>query len=261
MMEVIVSNVFVRNAALCTLIAVMLVDTSLVVAETSPTKAINNQEQALDRALEYAGFVNTKGFVRPSAASCVSEIAYVDSTTPFLSDSIAGPNRWVVTFDSVFLNLGGWSSETVANQIRKSYHFVLDPLTGRLLTVYSTCEGVHVDLPPELPADSSAVLLSSNERHTSLVDSIPPVSFYEALDAAVPTNPLQAKEIQAWLVMFSDHGRDPIPCWIILARGTAPFAIPSAPSLNPESQEPRLSSTRIRCVINAVSGKWLSFEG
>jgi hypothetical protein len=234
---------------------------SVTLAADASQYVLQTKEQALQRALEYSGFKESPGFVVPQADSCVKMMEIKDSTTPFLSDSISGAERWVVTFDSVFLDFGGWARETVMDQIRKSYHFVLDPSTGRLLTVYTTCEGVYVDAPPELSADSSAVLLSSNERHTSLVDSIPPVSFYEALDAAVPTNPLQAKEIRAWLVMFSYHGRDPIPCWIILGRGTAPFARPTPPRFGPEQYAPRLSNTCIRCVINAVTGKGLFCGG
>ncbi|MEW5796274.1 MAG: hypothetical protein AB1772_07910 [Candidatus Zixiibacteriota bacterium] len=254
-------QVFAERPALGAFLASLLVLATLEAAETPRSVVIENQEQALNRALKYAGFANSKGFVRPSAASCVTETAFADSTTPFLSDSIAGPKRWIVTFDSVFLDFGGWSSETVSNQIRKTYNFVLDPPTGRLLKVYSTYEGPDSALLPEPPTDSSTVRLSRNERHVSLVESVPFVSFYQALDAAVPTNPLQAKEIQAWLVMFSHHGAQPVPCWIILARGTIPFPKPSAPSLSPATQESRLSSTSIRCIINATSGKWLFCEG
>ena len=233
-----------------------------VFASDAAQVALQTKEQALQRALAYSGFMQMPGFVVPQADSCVQMMAIKDSTTPFLSDSISGAERWVVTFDSVFLELGGWSAGTVSNQIRKTYNFVLEPSTGRLLKVFTTYHGPEADLLPMLPADSATVNLSRNERHVSLVDSVPPLSFYEALDVAAPSNPLKAKEIQAWLVMFSHHGADPVPCWIILGRGTAPFPLPSAPSLDIEADTGgRLSSTSIRCIINAVTGKGLFFQG
>jgi hypothetical protein len=234
---------------------------SVTLAADASQYVLKTKEQALQRALEYSGFTESPGFVVPQADSCVKMMEIKDSTTPFLSDSISGAERWVVTFDSVFLDFGGWAKSTVDNQIKKSYHFVLDPVTGRLLKVFSVYGKPAADILAELPADSATTRLNFNERHVSFVDSIPGITLYRALDGAVPTNPLQAKEIRAWLVMFSDHGRDPIPCWIILGRGTAPFALPGPPTLGPEQYAPRLSSTSIRCVINAVSGKGLFCGG
>jgi hypothetical protein len=131
----------IRNLAIKTLSSVFLTliaaAAPVVTAQQPRVEAIESQEQALTKALEYAGFAKAKGFVRPSAASSVTETAFADSTTPFLSDSIAGSKRWIVTFESIFLDFGGWSKETVSNQIRKTYNFVLDPATGRLLKVYS----------------------------------------------------------------------------------------------------------------------------
>jgi len=224
-------------------------------------RVLETKEQALEQALQYSGFLRSPGFVVPDADSAVVLRPEVDSTTPFLSDSISGPKRWVVRFDSVFLDVGNWVSEVRLNQIRKTYYFVLDPPTGRLLKVYSIYKGTDVDLPPEPLAESSAAYLSLNERYVSLVGYVPPVSLYQALGAAVASNPLKAKEIHAWLVMLSLHDQEPIPCWIIVAKGTAPFPKPSAPSLSPATQEPRLSSTRIRCAINAVTGKGLFCQG
>jgi len=255
------SEAMVRSGVFCGLLFCFVALAASAAAEDPSSSVIENQQQALDRALEYAGFSKSKYFTRPSAASCVAETAFEDSTTPFLADSITGPRRWIVTFDSVFLDYDKWTPDAVETQLKKTYHFVIDPPTGRLLKVYTVYNGDDMDSPPELPADSAAARLDLNEHYVSLVDSVPPVSFYEALNASVACHPLKAKEIQAWLVMLSKHGAEARPCWVILARGTVPFPLPPAPSLSPEADEMRLSGTTVRCVVDATTGKWLSFEG
>jgi hypothetical protein len=229
---------------------------SVTLAADASQYVLKTKEQALQRALEYSGFTESPGFVVPQADSCVKMMEIKDSTTPFLSDSISGAERWVVMFDSVFLDFGGWAKSTVDNQIKKSYHFVLDPVTGRLLKVYSVYEKPAMDLTPEPSVEASEANLIQNERYVSLVDLVPPVSLYRALDVAVPAEPLTSKEVHACLVMLSAHEGEPKPCWVILARGTPPWPVPfSIPPTEYGSTSPDHYVYTMRCVVDATTGK------
>jgi hypothetical protein len=242
------------------MVAVALCATMALAADANQV-VLQTKEQALQRALAYSGFMQMPGFVVPQADSCVRMMEIKDSTTPFLSDSISGAERWVVTFDSVFLKVGRWSDGIVRNQIKKSYHFVLDPITGRLLKVYSEYGKFAMDLTPEPTAEASAIDLSRNERYVSLVDSVPPVSLCGALDKAFFTQPLPSKEIHAWLVMHSSHELPPKPCWVILARGTPPWPVPfSIPDSKYGSQSPDHYVYTMRCVIDATSGRGIGCQ-
>ena len=92
--------------------------------------------QAMAQALAYCGFENLRKFSQPSAATSTEKTTVVDTTTPFLSDRISGEGRWVVTFDSVYLEMDSvWSEKNHARQLQKTYKAYLDPETGQLLKI------------------------------------------------------------------------------------------------------------------------------
>lgn len=221
--------------------------------------ALMSTDQAVTRALQYAGFENMKAFSRTTSSCSSSESDFVDSITPFLSDSISGSNRWLVQWDTVTLTFDTiWSEFNETNQVKKTYTFVLEAATGRLMRVYTeAADGDGITGPSFTAEEAEDRLRARGLVYTGLVDSVPPVSFYEALGEAIFIQPLRAKEIRAWLVMLSSRGREPFPCWVIEGRGVPRISLPSAPV--PESQQPqqRLSGDCFRCVIDATTGSGL----
>jgi hypothetical protein len=223
-----------------------------------------DSESARIRALAYSGFEKTRDRSRLALSSTAREEAFLDSTTPYLSDSISGQARWIVTFDSVYLDFetSSWSEGLKANQLKKTYNFVIEPETGRLLKIYTDYEGDDIGLAPELASEEMEhYLRGSGLVYTGLVDDPPPVTFYEALQTAVFVQALSVKEILAWLVMCSHHGRPPKPCWIIVGRGVPQVSLPGAPGAYSDSNQERRSGKRFSCEIDAITGEGIGCGG
>jgi hypothetical protein len=221
--------------------------------------ALMSTAEALTRALQYAGFEDMKIFSRETASGSSFEVDIVDSTTPFLSDSISGSNRWLVQWDTVTLTFDTmWSEFNEANQVKKTFTFVLEAATGRLMKVYTeVADGDDITGPSFTVEEAEDRLRARGLVYAGFVDGVPPVSFYEALGEAIFIQPLRAKEIRAWLVMLSSRGREPFPCWVIEGRGVPRIPLPSAPVSGSQQPQQRLSGDCFRCVVDATTGKGL----
>ena len=133
---------------------------------------------------------------------------------------------------------------------------MLEPGTGRLLKIYTDYNEDDPSVPAEWPAKQmEREKRSINVVYAGLVDTVPPVSFHEALEESIFTQPLSAKQILAWLVMYSRQGEEASPHWVILGRGVPPIGLPSAPDRFTNPNQDRLSGNRFECVIDAISGK------
>jgi hypothetical protein len=63
----------------------ILLGLSIVAQSDEGAVELKTSEQALDRALAYAGFEQMKRFAPPSSSACATTATVVDSITPFLS--------------------------------------------------------------------------------------------------------------------------------------------------------------------------------
>jgi hypothetical protein len=221
-------------------------------------RAIRTPEQALEQALAYAGFGEMEQFSRPDPSACATTASVFDSITPFLSEEVSGEDRWVVTFDSVYLDLDTvWSELNHARQLKKTFRFYLEPGTGRLLKIVGRYNWEDSDIPPVPPAgEIERFFKAIGESYPGLVDDVPPISFHQALANVRFVQPLGAEELYAWLVMDASQGKEPHPCWVIVGRGVPPiYAI--GPGTSSVSSEDRLSITCFMCKVDAATGTGL----
>jgi len=216
-------------------------------------RSIETAQQAVRRAYEYTGFTEIKD-LPPKAASEIAELITVESDeTPFLSDSVVGCRAWQVWLNNVWLNSEKWDQAVVQQYNPKNFIVLLDSATGRLFKVYSKFDGHDPDLAPEPPADTAAVLMRmSGEEYVSFPADPPPVSFFTALGSAAGSNPLQAREIIAVYVLYSDTGNPTKPCWCITGRGIPPL------DLFPNSSRwPAYMRNRMRSIVDATTGEFI----
>jgi hypothetical protein len=236
---------------------------SLATAQDTTKPVLANKKQALERALLYAGFEISANDSCVYSDARATDTNYQDSSTPFFSDSVSGERRWVVTFDSVYLDFKGhYSDKTLRRQVRKTFCFVLDPESGRLLTVFSAGPGCPDSLPPLANAMQVEDRTRDFEHYVGLGEDVPPVSFSEALKEARPSSPVQACDVRGWLMYYCRFDREPRLCWVIITRGAPGIPLPSPPT-NPPGMvtEERFLRGAIRSIVDAKTGKLLSFDG
>ena len=215
------------------------------------TQSIQSAAAAVATALSYTG--SDEILSRNPDAIASLETA-VDSTTPFLSDSIIGRTVWKVLLDSVNLLLPSWNQEAVGAGNPKSFTALLDSATGRLLKVFSECPVRDPDLAPEpSAANATTQLRHSGETFIGFPDSIPSITLEQALDAAIGSNPPRAKEIVALLVLKSVDGVV-TPVWSNQGRGIPPLDFCTVAS---RDSVPLRYWNRERTVVDAVTGRTL----
>jgi hypothetical protein len=213
---------------------------------------LKDAESAIQRAFEYTGFNKSKGFsVKESIGQVKLEIA-TDTITPFLHDRIDGRAIWSVEFNGILLNPKSIKPEKIeANP--KRFEVWLDAETGILLRVFSPYTGSDSTGLSVITAEQAEnELRGCSEEYRGFVDSIPPVSCFDAINADEFGSPMFAKEIHAVCVLNSRPRTEKArPMWIISLRE------PPASPLDPDYRYgwKRKLARRSRILVDAQTGE------
>ena len=151
-----------------------------------------------------------------------------DRTTPFLQAQINGKkDMWSVKIKDVRLQFES-AKPKYQDKYLRTFEVLIDPNTGHLLTITSTCDINDPNMLPEPPANvAEAILRKGKEIYHDFPIEPPHVSFIDALSALHAQgvgSPFVAKEIYAVYVMHSRRpgtkwGWNPRPVWVITLRG------------------------------------------
>ncbi len=219
---------------------------ALVVAQTqAESNRLETREDAYNKAIEITGF-NSKQFPLNNMAAEQLELSVLQQgNIPYLADSVIDKEVWQIRFDNVKLDLPGWAGSWIENQIEKDYSVFLDAGTGRLIQITGRSDTAVAFFYDSIYRERGDRLLSnSGERYTGFPDSLPPVTFEKALEAAVFSSPLMAEEIHAVCAYWAHLEKEPKLVWMITANGVPYSEI--------------LRTTQVRTIIDAETGKLLS---
>jgi hypothetical protein len=214
-----------------------------------PNAAVRSAEMAISRAMQYTGFDRLKKTPDTALTTRAELVIIEEDRTPFLADSVIGKQVWKVYIGGVKLDLPDWYA--VDSQPGRTFEILIDAETGRCFGAYARCHGCDPNLSPEPPSDSStAQLRSSTETFKGFLGEPPPVTLAQALNAAVGSNPVKAKEIVAVCVMWSYMDKPAKPVWSIIGRGIPPLDFRDTDRLRP-----LFKRNRMRTVVDATNGK------
>jgi hypothetical protein len=217
--------------------------------------AIASAQGALERAYAYTGFPRSSSGTDPTSTDTAFMVTMEENETPFLSDYVRGRRVWDVKIRQVTLYLPDWVPSFAAVQKPRDYDIWIDSATGVLFKIESRSEVADPDLAPEPPSDTATRMLRGcGEAWLGFPPTPPLVTFHEALNAAGAANPVEAKEIIAWHVMFSKDGNPPFPTWQIIGRGIPPLEFHEHPD------RPLYLRNRMRSVVDAATGKEIMFS-
>ena len=211
---------------------------------------ITTPEEAVAKALDVTGFDRLKGIDTAAAKLSATLVTMVDSTTPFLADSINGRKVWRVEFKNVILDLKNVSSE-ISESHPRDFVVYVDPELGGLLKVVSQVAGYDEAVWRKPSAElAEKQLLGHRERYLGFPKEKPPVSFVDALDA-VRKNPILAQEIVGLHVMHSHLDKDPRLVWDIHLYGIRTILSIKDPGL------PSYQRDHWRVLVDAVTGDFI----
>ena len=197
------------------------------------------------------GFKNIKGITKS-----FKRVDINDDNTPFLHKQINGKNVWVGEYKNFNLELYSTSRKDKYNRNFKVY---IDANDGTLLKITSKYEGHDPNLLPE-PNAATAERQLKDANYIGFPKEPPKVSFLDALGVADTTHsdPLNAKEIDALYIWYSDTFHQPMRVWIISTRGQTPIQIRGIVGI-PDKALDELSKRNnfFRVFIDADTGKAL----
>jgi len=165
-----------------------------------------------------------------------------DDNTPFLHKQIKGRNVWVAEYKDFKLEL---KSVLKDDKYKRNFKVYIDPNDGTLLKITSKFEGFDPNFP-KAPSAATVERLSKGVSY-SFPKEPPKISFLDALDAAqtgMPSNPLEAKEIEGLYVWYSNPLFQARRVWIILTRGQPSYPMIGFGPDIPNRSEPNLLEER-----------------
>jgi hypothetical protein len=219
-------------------------------------RVISTPAQALEQALLITGFGPRMKQIStaPVDTSVARLVTVVDDNTPFLADSVNGREFWVVRLGVVDTRTQLAIDRGDDRWVRRNFDVTVDPRNGSLIRIQTDTRDTV--LPPEVSALSATAQLSEiGERYWSFIDSLPSVTFLEALNAASECAAPIAVEILAQCVRYSGRGQTPRPTWIIVTRGVPPVEVTVRSHMADKSVR-----SRVRCAVDAISGDWLFMD-
>ncbi len=214
--------------------------------------AVESAAEALQVLYAYTGFPELNAIPAKAAGDYASLTAFSDSTGLFLSDSLKERRVWRINLPPVFLDLPDWSDDWVRRYNPKDFVAFIDSTTGKLVSIFSVASASEATLPP-LSARRAAE--QAEDLWLGLPDDLPKCKFLQALNFAVGSSPLKAKQIIAYYVAIRD--RDSIGqvqlVWDVIGRGVP---LPKPPAFAGESGPP-LPEDRciVRTLVDARTGK------
>ncbi|NIP25051.1 MAG: hypothetical protein GWN67_14770 [Phycisphaerae bacterium] len=188
-----------------------------------------------------------------------------DDNTPFLHRQINGKkNVWRIKIKNVRLKLKS-AIPGFKDRYLRTFEVLIDPNTGHLLRITSTCDVNDPNMLPEPPAKEAEIqLMRMGEIYHGFPAEPPKINFLDALDAVLSKgigSPFLAKEFYGLYVMESRGSAQPRPVWAITLRGIPPRplkAIPTAFRHLPDDElVPVWVRNHIRNVVDDVTGQVL----
>ena len=226
----------------------LLLVPSVLFGQDSLINSISTSDGAVARAMLYTGFDKQKVLAKSVLSVTTTLTVIEDDFTPFLSDSIIGKSVWKVVVEGVKLDFP--SLRGLTQQPTRTFEILIDSATGRCFGAYSYFDGHDPDMAPEPPSDTATTMLrGTTEIWHGFPTSPPHITLAQAIDKAVGSNPVQAKEIYATCVMWSHLGKPAKPVWSIIGRGIPPFGWGRGQALRP-----LYTRNRMRTVVDATTG-------
>jgi len=201
---------------------------------------LNTPEKAYERSIEYTGFDNEKYSIKTLSDN--DNIILVDMNNENLfhlpKDTTNNNKIWKIRFTNVRLFFGEkWYPSVNEEQKIKHYTVYLDAKTGILREIRG-----QVDTSKEFFTDIKTS--NQNDRYVGVVNTVPNISFDEALELAVISQPAFATEIYA-ICMKKWEGGILRNLWIITGNNIPPFG--------------KYRFTTMSSYVDADSGKLICF--
>jgi len=112
------------------------IDSTLDISRICP---VHTKDEALERASLFTGF-QEKTATKSLSENDVKLITLVDTTTPFIADSINGRVAWQINFKNVILDLKRTLEEDELKNPR-NFEVLIDSINGQLLEIRSRYAG------------------------------------------------------------------------------------------------------------------------
>ncbi|MDF1545153.1 MAG: hypothetical protein P1R58_08635 [bacterium] len=209
------------------------------------SKSVDSAIEAVSIAHQFTGFSELASISNEKALELANVISVYDTTTPFLADEVSGCRIWKIVVEDVILDFNGWDPDIVAKNNPHTFEIWIDSASGRLLRAFTSSPHSDSEIPGEPNADSSTTHYPG-ERFIAFLSGPAPTNLYKALEAAAFCDPLQTREITAFLVRHSMASEEPRDRWIFHSRGQTPIKMHGY-------QSDQLA--RVRCAVDAVTGE------
>jgi len=212
-------------------------------------------KQAMYRAQVFLGITDKSGYSIYSDSTTFSADS-VGLQVPYLYKEMKNKRVWRVTVENISLHIKDDCGHTLDGNDARKFIIYIDSKSGILYGVISPFQGVDKNLAPEPSEDFATKQLEGNEEiFLGFPPDPPKVGLCEAIKAAEICVPSLAKELVAYYIMHSYQGEEPKPVWSITCRGIPPVQ-PIGRAIKVDSNSLYLSN-RMRCVVDATTGKWL----
>jgi hypothetical protein len=204
---------------------------------------------------ELTGFGTLEGITKSFTRVDVN-----DDNTPFLHRQINGrKNIWRAEFKNVRLKLKS-TVRGFKDRYVRTFEVLIDPNTGHLLRIKSSCDVNDPDMLPEPPAcHAEKQIKKHGEIYHGFPNEPPKANLLDALDGVGIGSPLLAKEIHAVYVLHSSASRKHRRVWVVTLRGIPYRPLKGVPPefahIPDEEIAPIWQRNRIRNVVDAVTGK------
>jgi hypothetical protein len=181
---------------------------------------IADEAAAIGRASAYMG-LDKPGADYDKMSTQAEMVNLPDDKTPMVAGMIRHRDIWQVDFHDVAV---GRDDSLVIHPfwVRRDFTVLIDPLDGRLLSVYSLCDSVgSSDTLPEPPADAADEYLAGRGiKYVRLPDSAAKLPLLDAFRSCIMRQPAFAKVVRAVYVDYSTRRHTYPHRWLIILRGT-----------------------------------------
>jgi hypothetical protein len=211
---------------------------------TRQVQAISSSDQAIAKAIDYAGFTKTDSFLI-TAQIHAQQVTIDNDQTPFLADRINNKPIWKVAIENAKVTC-------CRKKATRDFTFFIDPIDGHLLKLVSVVDD-FVDGKDSIlaAADVEKKYVSSGIKYLRTYER-PEVSFYDAIQSC-PINYLTAKKLVGVCVIESyEKFSDTCGVWVFDLTSIDP---PLEPIGYSGANIPVEKRNFIRCVINAENGR------
>ena len=221
------------------------------------TWRVENEQQAIAQVIEIAGVPED---LRSGMSGNLVTLA--EDNTPFLSEQIIGRPLWQVVIQKWRLHLDS-AIPGFEDRYERTFDVLVDPINGNILKIASRWPEGIPQMAPEPPAWSAQEQMgrSGLEKYHSFPQERAAITFLKALDIVLSEgvgSPLVAKQILGQYVVQSKMQGEPRPVWAITLRGIRILRSPPPPPPGAARSERLYVLNRMRNIVHAQTGQWLS---